>query len=316
MLPFGFEVPQHVQDASGFDLPWHGRSRCTVDLPEGATVGQALDAAAAQLGVTVLPEAGGGPVSTAVAGVAFHGPVDEGKSKGRIFYPVVAKDGSVLWDRPVMEVPFDQLAATVVAGLFDGDPHRVYLVPQIPGGWPGDVDWQSCLTVLNALVLGLTQLDGVAGGAERVMSVLSRLAGVVRARAEDWRGRGGGLHEVAEVTSRAGGDRERLATLLGVTPQEAQTLAEALAGQRHDASPLTPGEERLATVARWLLFAAVESGLLLTDSGPAQLPALMEEALQAAGDQGVTPDGIARIFFRAANPHHDRNSPQAWVPPD
>lgn len=316
MLPFGFDVPEHIQDASGVDLLWQARSRCTIDVPAGATVGQALDAAAAELGITVLDEAGGGPVSTAVAGVAFYGPVDEGKGKGRLFYPVVGQDGSLRWDRPVAEVTFEQLAATSAAGLFDGDSHRVYLVPQVPGGWPVDVDWQTCLTVLNALVLALTQLDGVAGGIERVKSLVSGMAGVVRAQADDWGTRGGGLHDVAAVTARIGGDANRLATLLGVTAQEARTLAEGLARVPLGSSPLTAEQERLATVARWSLYAAVESALLLTDGGPDLLPDLIDEALRAARDPDVTPDDIARIFFRAANPHHDRNSPEPWVPPD
>jgi hypothetical protein len=164
--PPTFAGPQ-LQDQDG-SVPYAERLKTEVEVGPSSTLGDAIDQAAASLGIS-YNDAPNVPVSRAIPVVALFEPGDAdglGEYDGdRWLYTVQILDEDrqpswfVRWDL----VLFDELEASCRAGLTSGDPHRLYMWPVIPQGGPGQEfywlvtqawhSWSEVLDVIGTLSL-------------------------------------------------------------------------------------------------------------------------------------------------------------------
>lgn len=164
-------------------MPYADRAKVSFDVTESDTLGDVIDQAAEQFGVT--PASGPGVpvarrVSEAIDCVSFYRPSDE---RGGGSYDVerwsrairlVDDHGRPSWVLRWSEIRMAELLASAESGLVDGDPLRPYLWPVIPQGeslaqladalWIVWMWWGQALTARETLRLAREGLRRVRGG--------------------------------------------------------------------------------------------------------------------------------------------------------
>jgi len=159
----------------GPDLPYASRTKAEVSASSTMTLGEVIDRAALDVGITVEQ----GRVSEALTGVVFYEPEDEVALKPRREpWPdtirIVDANGTPSWRVRWDETRVDELLEAHAAGLGVGDPHRPYLWPTIPQGdllqqfheslWTLWNAWEYILSGYGTYEIGRRVLDRVRRG--------------------------------------------------------------------------------------------------------------------------------------------------------
>lgn len=266
-FPFVFSVDGDIPE---HNTPWPELPKAQVLARPQDSLRDVLRQACKRLGVTLNPEAfvtepttrNGSPLSREDAAdklvfVAFRqddddvviaddgfGPILKRESRTNATVLVVRdQHGHAVWRRPPFDASMAELIDAHDAGLLEGDPLQVYLIPSIPQGDLGLLgQWHDFNQVLNVLwevtdaAATLGGAWGLALGLKEVRQRRSRKAAdTVRRLAPTWSKRGAAPVDLIRLLAARPRKSREIAILLGCSLDEAEAILWAL-GFSHDAS--------------------------------------------------------------------------------
>jgi hypothetical protein len=141
-------------------------------------------------------------------------------------------DGHAVWKRPPFEATVAELIDAQSAGLIDGDPLQIYLVPSIPQGAFGiGGEWNLFIEHLKTLwdvASAASTLGGAASAAILVKEVVKRRSKqateTIEQRSPDWTERGGAPGDLVNLLAARPRTTDEIASLLGCPSDEAEAI--------------------------------------------------------------------------------------------
>lgn len=147
---------------------------------------------------------------------------------------VVVRDekGRATWRRPPFDATIGELLDAREAGLIDGDPRQVYLVPSIPQGAFGlGGEWQHFvdnLKILWEVTDAIARVGGAASAVYWLKTLTERRSKgaeeAIEAHGAEWTERGAAPADVVNLLAARPRTKEEIAALLGCTDNEAEAV--------------------------------------------------------------------------------------------
>jgi len=271
-FPFVFRV-----EGGGppLDAPWHQLRKTVVEADPDDSLREIMRCACGPLGVTLEPEMvrsqaayraenGLPPLEQDAADVlvyvAFRKPDDDAivaddgfgrvlKRQARLRTTVLLApdaEGRVMWRRPPFDATMKELLDAERAGLLEGNPREVYLIPSVPQGDLGLLGvWQDFVDVLKILwelTDAASRIGGAAGFAILVKEVARRRSragyATVQRHAREWQERGANPIDLLRFLASEPRCTADAARWLGCSEPEAAAIFWAFGYSRDDATDL------------------------------------------------------------------------------
>jgi hypothetical protein len=282
-----FAGPINSFTDTDWELPWEDRLHVSLDVSPSDTVGDILDAAAEKLGIFVSDayyDIRSKRVADNVRFVKFfRDNEDEGRFGPKLTRCTIRRsDGAALFNQWIFDVPIERIVDAQQNGLFVGDPYRIYLLPQPPGGGSFDsVDWVALIFALKTAESWLSRLGGVADGLGAVRAIWNKGRKVVVALKGRIAGCNGDMGDVCElVDTRTVWSERDLAELLGSSPNEVAQLLPLFGLERSDEGLWAVGESDAAKRSRALIYTVLHvTAISLTLENEASLLEIVEEVM-------------------------------------
>jgi hypothetical protein len=118
----------------------------------------------------------------------------------------------------------ESLIASAEAGLIQGDPKRIYLVPYPSQGVISDLDWPAVLETLKMVDNVLIHIGATYAGVQGIISVLRKGGAILATSWRKWAKRGGGLEDVQRLAQVKGWQPGDLAQGLEIPDTDAELL--------------------------------------------------------------------------------------------
>ena len=217
-----FPVPSNILERSRPDTAWADRPRVSIQVEDGTALQEILRRAGAAFGFE--PELGD-PANGEFSYLGVFHTSDEGAP--RYLNTVVDGHGVITNHIDPMKVRYGQIAEAAKAGVFEGDPDRIYLLLNDGQAWGGNgfAFWENLVATLPETLM---YLGSVYGGISAIKDTASgglRVIGKVR---HVWHERGVHLSDIKRVVSRPRTTKEA-AGLLGISSSNTEDLLRALA---------------------------------------------------------------------------------------
>lgn len=281
-------VPPRLLARAGWDAKWNERPRLLMRVASSTPVGELIRGA---MSIWSIDSDGRLP-----GGLPLYKGDDGPAELGTELLPLLDKDnGLVVWNKSVYEASVDQMIDSGAVGLFDGDPMRLYLVPQsAAGAHYGAEWWEGATAALLVAADVLSRLDGVLGGVERLRSGVVRAVEAIhriRARLEP---RGGTLNDVQAIVERRPRTQDVVTQYLGLTDADATALLGLLGYGLDGTGHWTVADQQRVDLIKVLFWAhSVVRSHLLTRKHP-QDDAHVARALSVVLEDYLVHNGITK----------------------
>jgi hypothetical protein len=236
--------PGHI-DQYEWEMTWEERSRAVVTLSQDASLEDAIGLAIAELRLTPWI---GAPSRDTVGWIAFHDDADARPLYQRHLteLTLVGEDGRAHWQTDFSRVSLRQLIASGRAGTIPGDPHRIYLIRQVPQGDFFGVEWAQLVQLWEAAWLALDKIDTILGvgagawAAKRAREAKKAKEAYEAARAAttralaDWIRRGAQPDSIGRLLKTKLWRADELGDLLGIANDETEGLLEVFGFEKGD----------------------------------------------------------------------------------
>jgi hypothetical protein len=307
------EAPAELNAQTGLDVRWAERPKVLLSVSLESELREILDRAASHFGIVVVPSPGRDTVSVSdvIDAIAFYrDDADEGTKDVWEKLAVLDEDGRIEWVTDFRELTMERLIASAEAGLIQGDPTRIYLVPYPPQGIISDLDWPAVLETLETVDNVLIHIGATYAGLQGIIAVFRKAGAVLASSWRNWARRDGGLEDVQRLARSKGWQPDDLAERLGVTNTDAELLLRMFGCVPTDNGAWVPGtDERSRTAAALVTAIWYALDVRITpneESMQRMVLRVIEGLVTAPSDNDRWIDNIA---FRAVEQEFD------WEPP-